>query len=745
MEVSERLEGVRVSCIVRHCSFARTVTEAFSQRECGATRVDVVRTMKGSELSTLFPMLASPIKVGNLVLKNRMITTSMSPGAGYTDENSRPTQRFLNYLEQRARGNTALIVQTVAPLQRTPEHPGLSPMPSAYGADCVPHLTSMADAVHKHDGLLVGQPYFVHDWKTKVDEDERPWGPSDIAVLKFMGGFRRMEKEHIELFKQDFINCAKVVQAAGWDGVEVMAGVGGILNRFLSPATNNRTDEYGGSLENRVRLTVEVIEGIREACGPDFFIMCRWSPVEYVKGPEHEGHGIADSLKVVPYLEKAGIDLHDLAVGWHETSVPLTTKQVEDGHWSWISEKIKTVATKPVITAYRETDPYVMEKILEEGKADVIGGLRYSIADPDFPRKVMEDRPEDISMCICCNRCLDDVVGKELPLTKCGVNPRLGAELDDLDTPKAARKRQVMIAGSGPGGLAAAVTAAQRGHDVTIYEAGPRIGGSVKMSSIFSPLHERLLTYYKVKLSKMPEIKIVLKTPVTKELVQKVNPDAVVVAVGGEPIGIDVPGSDSKNVVLSHDFLEMLNGHMPKGKKGLFNKVMWFGGSIVLRFYYTPSFARFFSKYSPWPLGSKLAVIGGGLPGCELTELTQETKRHTTILESGKKIGWDVGSSDRFHLTSGFKKADNVDTYANTKIISIDNKGVNAVQTTESGEKNVHVEANTVAVTLGFQKNLGLYEQIKSAGYEAYAVGDANDPGRIADATKAGYQAACQI
>ena len=690
-------------------------------------------------------MLSSPIKAGNLILKNRMITTSMSPGAGYTDEEQRPTQRFLNYLEQRARGNTALIVQTVGPLQRTPEHPGLSPMPSAYGPECVEHLGTMAEVVHRHDGLLVAQPYFVHDWKTTVDEDERPWGPSDIAVLKFMGGFRRMEKEHIELFKQHFINCAKVIKDAGWDGVEVMAGVGGILSRFLSPATNNRTDEYGGCLENRVRLTVEVIEGIREAVGPDFFIMCRWSPVEYVKGPEHEGHGIEESLQVVPYLEAAGIDLHDLAVGWHETSIPLTTKHVEDGHWSWISEKIKTVATKPVITAYRETDPFVMEKILQEGKADVIGGLRYSIADPDFPRKVMEDRPEDIAMCICCNRCLDDVVGKELPLNVCGMNPRLGPELDTLDLTRADRPKEVLVAGSGPGGLSAAFAAAERGHRVTVYEAGPRIGGSVKMSSIFSPMHERLLTHYKVKLAKTPQIKVVLKTPVTPELVARENPDAVIVAVGGEPIGIDVPGADSKNVVLSHDFLEMLNGRMPKGKKGLFNKVMWFGGSIFLRFYYTPTFARFFSKYSPWPLRSKLAVIGGGLPGCELTELTQQTKRHTSIIESGKKIGYDVGSSDRFHLTSGFKKADNVDTYPSTRVVAIDNKGVKAIQSDPSGDRELTIPADTVAVTLGFQQNLALYDALKSQGRVVFAVGDAKNPARIADATKAGYQAACQI
>ncbi len=695
-------------------------------------------------MGTTFPILSAPIQVGGVTLKNKMLTTSMSPGAGYVDADSRPTQRFLNYLEQRAAGQTALIVQTLSPHERTPEHPGMSPLPACFDDSCIPHLRAMADVVHRHGGLLVGQPYFVHDWKSTTDEDEKPWGPSDISILKFMGPFEAMGPEHIAIFVRQFVNCARVMQAAGWDGVEVMAGVGGILNRFLSPATNNRTDRYGGSLENRVRLTVEVIEQIRAQVGSQFPILVRWSPVEYVTSPIGEGHGIEQSLQVVPYLEAAGADLHDLAVGWHETSVPLTTKEVPDGQWAWISQQIKTVATKPVVTAYRETDPVVMERVLREGKADLIGGLRYSIADPEFPRKVMEDRPEDIAMCICCNRCIDDVVGKELPLTKCGVNPRLGAELDTLDPVRATVRKKVLVAGSGPGGLSAAFAAADRGHDVVIYEAGPRVGGCVKMSSIFSPMHERLLRYYKVRLRKRPEVRVVLNTPVTPELVQRLRPDAVVVAVGGEPKGLDVPGVDGKNVVTSHDFLQMLNGRPPK-KPGVLNTVLWAGASLVLRLYYTPSFARTATRLSPWPLRRSIAIIGGGLPGCELGELTMHSGRTTAIVEEGKKIGWDVGGSDRFHLTSAFKKAPNVSTYPLTTVTEITADGVRAVTHAPDGDRPVQIPAKTVAVTLGFDPNLGLYEAVERLGVEVYAVGDCADPGRIADATKAGYVAAAQI
>lgn len=688
-----------------------------------------------------FPLLSTPIRVGGRTLRNKLMTTSMSPGAGYVDEQSRPTQRFLNYLEVRAAGQTALIVQTICPHERTPEHPGMSPLPGSYDESCVPYLREMAEVVHRHGGLIAGQPYFVHDWKTRTDEDEKAWGPSDISILPFMGPFTAMSVEHIAIFRRQFVNCVRVMRDAGWDAVEIMAGVGGILNRFLSPATNDRTDEYGGSLENRVRLTVEVIQDVRAEVGPDFPILVRWSPVEYVRSPAGQGHTIEDALAVVPYLEAAGADLHDLAVGWHESSVPLTTKRVKDGHWSWISQQIKTVATKPVVTAYRETDPEVMERILREGKADLIGGLRYSIADPDFPRKVVEDRPEDIAMCICCNRCIDDVVGKELPLEKCGLNPRLGPELDTLTLEPAPRRRKVMVAGSGPGGLAAAFAANERGHDVTIYEAGPRTGGCVKMSSIFSPLHERLLRYYRIRLRKHPEIRVVLNTAVTPDLVRRERPDAVIVAIGGEPRGIDVPGVDGKNVVTSHDFLQMLNGTPPR-KPGVLNSVLWAAAARFLRLYYTPGFARWATSVSPWPLRRSVAIIGGGLPGCELGELAMHSGRRTAILEESKKIGHDVGGSDRFHITSDFKKSPNVTTYPLTRVTAITPDGVRGVQTSSDGtEQPVRVQAKTVAVTLGFRPNPGLAEQIAALGVEVHAVGDCQDPGRIADATKAGHRA----
>ena len=448
-------------------------------------------------MSTQYPVLGSPLQVNGITLKNRMITTSMSPGAGYVTKDNRPTQRLANYLEERAEGQTALIIQTICPWKRNdidPDH--IHELPSCYDESCIPDLQRyMIEPVHKHGGLICAQPYYVHDWKPDAETPEGPYGPSDIAILKFMGGFRAMTLEQIEAFKQQYFNAARVCKEAGFDAIEVMAGVGGILSRFMALATNNRTDEYGGSLENRVKLTLEVIRGVREVVGPEFPIVVRWSPIDFIKSPAGPGLSMEDALRIAPMLEEAGCDLHDLSVGWHETSEPLTTKVIEDGHWTFVSQQIKTVAEKPVAQGYRNTDPRVMEQNLQDGKLDVVAGLRYSIADPALPRKVMEDRTCDMRLCIVCCRCLDDVVSQGKPLNYCGVNPRLGEELDHEAFPQASKRKKVMVVGSGPAGINAALTAAQRGHAVDLYEEGPRLGGCVKMSSIFSPYHERYLDY----------------------------------------------------------------------------------------------------------------------------------------------------------------------------------------------------------------------------------------------------------
>lgn len=680
-------------------------------------------------------LLGSPIKVGNLTLRNHMMTTAMGPGAGYITMDGRPTQRLLSYLEERSAGGMGLICQTISPWRRSTEvrHP------LVIGADeeCLPELKKMADAVHKHGGLLVGQPWCVHLWCPGDGRPEATYGPSEKSWRE--PPYTRMTLEDIELFKRQIINCAVLLKKAGFDGVEVMAGVGGIMNRFLSLATNDRTDQYGGSLENRAKLTLEVLRGIKEACGEDYTVLVRWSPVEYVEGGVSEPE---ESFDFARMLDEAGCDLHNLAIGWHETSIPLTIKDVPDGHWSWVSEKIKQVAKAPVATAYRETDPYVMERILQEGKADLIAGLRYNIADPAFAKKVMEGRQDEINRCVGCCRCLDDVLGRGLPLNYCSVNPRLGEELDEpLFGKPASSSKRVAVVGAGMAGVAAAVTCARRGHRVTLYEKGPRIGGAVVLSAVFSPSYQRIVERCAALLDAASSIDVRLNTEATVEVIEREHPDAVIVAMGGEAMELDVPGADGANVVQSHAILEMVNGRPPSAK-GALNAFMYAAGSVFLKRFYTPELARWALGAMRWPLRKSIAIIGGGLPGCELAKEMMRHGRKITIVDDHGKIGWDVGSSDKFHIVSAFKKAKNVVLKTQSTVKEIRKGGV-VIET--AGGDGETVVAKSVVIALGFQKNTDLGDALEGVVDEVYLIGDCAQPLRMADATKQGYRVGCRI
>ena len=498
-----------------------------------------------------------------------------------------------------------------------------------------------------------------------------------------------MTEDDIKIFIIQQAESARILKTAGFDAVEILAGIGNPISHFLSKASNNRTDKYGGSIENRCRFLVEDIQAIKKACGEDFPVLVRFSPIDYIPG----GNDLEDARQIIPVLENAGAAWLNCQVGWHESSVPLVTKDIPEGYWSFITAELKKVATVPLVSAYRYTDPLVMEKTIQEGRADIIGGARYLISDPEFVNKARDGRSEDIRRCICCCRCLDDVVARCKGLEYCSVNPRLGREIEKpLErTPK---PKKVIIAGSGPAGLSAALTAAKQGHDVTIYERGPRTGGCLVMSAIFTPLYQRLSDYYQVQLRKTPDIKVNLNTRVTPELIKSENPDAVIVAVGGVPIDLDVPGVERGNVVRSHDFLELLNGKPPQ-KPGLVNKIMFPAGAIFLRYFYLPKLIRKFMALK-WPFGNRVAIIGGGLPGCDLAVELGKYHRKLAIFEESRKIGFDLGPSDRFHVLNKLNNF-SVQMEQQTKVLAITDKGVKA-QRADSTE--FVYEADTVAVTL---------------------------------------------
>ena len=298
----------------------------------------------------------------------------------------------------------------------------------------------------------------------------------------------------------------------------------------------------------------------------------------------------------------------------------------------------------------------------------------------------------------------------------------------------------MLVAGAGMAGIQAALAASARGHKVKLVEKGPRIGGALVLSAVFSPTYERILSRYADQLAADPNISIRLNTEVTADYVRQEHPDAVIVAVGGEAMDLDVPGADGKNVLQSHYILEMVNGHAPKSK-GALNKVMYRGAALVLPRMYSPALARWALGNFPWPLKKRIAIIGGGLPGCELGREMMRHGRQIDIIDDHKKIGFDVGSSDRFHVLSEFKKADNVRLHPLSTVKAITDEGVDIV---EDGQER-RIPADSVVIALGFAPNTKLADELKEVVEELYTVGDCADPARMADAVKQGYRAGCRV
>ena len=265
------------------------------------------------------------------------------------------------------------------------------------------------------------------------------------------------------------------------------------------------------------------------------------------------------------------------------------------------------------------------------------------------------------------------------------------------------------------------------------------MGGCLLMSAVFDPMYERLTDYYRTIVSKTPNIKVKLNTTVDYRLVKAEKPAAVIVAVGGVPLDINVPGVNGKNVVRSHDFLELLGGHPPQ-KSGLFNKIMFNAGAVFMKYFYSAGLLKKMMAMK-WPFGKRVAIIGGGLPGCDLAVELGKHNRQLAIFEEGKRVGYDVGASDRFHTISQLREK-GVQMEPLTKVLAITDKGVKAVR---ADKTEVMYEADSVAVTLGFRKNMDLVDELQGLVPEIYAIGDCVNPQRMADANKQGYRAAVKI
>jgi len=678
--------------------------------------------------------LFEPITIGSVELKNRLVMLGM--GLSYI-ENYEVSERLKDFLVERARGGVALIISgSVLPTDFRSKNTVFATGDSHLGIgsdEFIPKLREMTSAVHTNGAKVAAQLILHYEWSRGKDAPAEFVGPSTINV-PIRQGFplpRELTIDEVHQIVEEFGEGARRAREAGFDMVELAAGMGYLINRFLSSYSNKRADEYGGTLENRMRFLLEIIESAKEKAGNDYPLICRLSADEFLEG----GNTIEDTKQVARTLEKAGIAAIDVEAGWHESHVPLVQQSVPPGAFVYLAEEVKRVVSIPVIAAYRINDPVLANDIVARGRADLVGMARALIADPELPRKSKEGRLDEIRPCISCCRCLDTELDRK-PVT-CSVNPRAGREAEYTIKP-ALKSKRVLVIGGGPSGMEAARVAALRGHKVTLCDKGYRLGGSMILAAVLNGELVRLLKFAMSQIKKLP-IEIRLRTEASPALVEEMKPEVIVLAVGGVPVTLDVPGINKDIMLRMQDYQGVMNGHSPmKGAIG--QRLLWRLSSLFVRFFYSPSIIRWLLRFN-FPFGKRIIIIGGGFAGCEIAEALGEKKRKVTILEDSERIGADIGVSTRW-VTRSRLRAFGVRTETNARVTEITDKGVRFDRVGSSE----FLEADTILLVKGVRANDSLAQRLKGKAPILYSIGDCSEPaGRIMEAIESGYRIAAEM
>ena len=644
-----------------------------------------------------YPLLTSPIRIGRTIFRNRMFSAPM--GATDITADCSPGPRTQGFYELRAKGGAAAV--TVSELVVHPDTDGSHML--HLDLETVGNLaahTFVADAIRRHgavpslefshSGQYAGT--YMSDKNKKASLNQ--WGPSD-GVRPDGRPVKGLSKEQIADIVKAYGEKATLAKRAGYEMIMVHAGHGWLLNQFLSPYFNHRTDEYGGSLENRVRLTREVLQAVRDAVGPGFPVEVRISGSELFEG----GYGVEEGCQIAQAIEDL-VDLIHVSAGSYQfgffhTHLPMFA---EHGANVWLAAEIKKHVSKPVATIGAINDPAQMEEILEEGKADVIYMARELLADPFLPQKICAGRDDLIVRCLRCYTCM-----AERPTTftrRCAVNPLIGREIEGMEVPAAARKKKVMVVGGGVAGLKAAVTAAQRGHQVILCEKSDRLGGILKSEEAISFKREMYELGVSLERQAREEgVEIRLNTMVTPDVVAAEHPDAVILAVGSTPIIPDLPGIDGDNVIVVNDY------YLQKEK-----------------------------------VQDTVVVLGGGLAGCECAIHLGMEGKQVHLVEMRDTLASDCNIRNRPILMK------NVGTYVQAHTGLIGEKVTpDGLVCKDKDGKEVLIPGKTVVCAVGQRSNRADVDALRLCAPFVREVGDCVRPANITKAVYEGYHAALDI
>ncbi|MCC2616211.1 NADPH-dependent 2,4-dienoyl-CoA reductase [Aestuariibacter halophilus] len=499
---------------------------------------------------TVYPHLFQPLDLGFTTLKNRVLMGSMHTGL---EEAPNGHKRMAAYYAERAKGGVGLIVTGgIGPNDEGATHPVTRRLDSD---KAVAEHKEVTDAVHAHDGKICLQ--ILHTGRYAYNP--HPVAPSAIQAPINPYKPRALSGDEIEKQIDDFVFAATQAQRAGYDGVEIMGSEGYFLNQFIAQRTNHRDDEWGGDYQNRIRLPIEVVRRVREAVGEHFIIIYRLSMLDLVEG----GSTAEEVIELGQAIEKAGATIINTGIGWHEARIPTIATKVPRAAFTWVTAKFRQALSVPVITSNRINTPEVAEQVLARGDADMVSMARPFLADPAFVEKAEQGRADEINTCIGCNQaCLDHVFNGKM--TSCLVNPRACHETELVIQPTTTPKH-IAVVGAGPAGLASAVTLAQRGHTVTLFEASGEIGGQFNIAKQIPGKEEfnETLRYFARQLD-LHRVDVRLNTRVTAQQLNEGGYDHVLIATGITPRTPAIPGIDHPKVL---SYLDVIRDKAPVGQR----------------------------------------------------------------------------------------------------------------------------------------------------------------------------------